>query len=174
MEIHAHTCVGPLLEAHPELEETLLALSPAFARLKNPVLRATVARFATLEHAARVGGVPLPQLVGALRRALGQGSGESLAESRPGAGSSTAQEGWPAWFDATRVVETLDVAAMLAKGSHPLARVRQILASHPAGALILLKSPFEPAPLLDHARQEGWQAAVVKDGEAFLTALRRA
>ena len=63
MQITPETRVGPLLDAHPELEDPLVAFVPAFDKLKNPVLRRTVARFATLEHAARVGGVALPELL---------------------------------------------------------------------------------------------------------------
>jgi hypothetical protein len=63
--------VAELLEAWPELEEVLIRLAPAFRRLKNPVLRRTVARVATLEQAAGVGGVAVRDLVGALRRAAG-------------------------------------------------------------------------------------------------------
>lgn len=168
MEVHAHTSVGPLLEAHPELETVLIGLSPTFARLRNPVLRATLARFATLEHAAKVSGVPLPALIGTLRRALGQEAGEAVAEA-----PSREGDGLPGWFEEARLVETLDVAAMLAQGVHPLAALRRLLAEHPAGAIVRLRSPFEPAPLLDHAREEGWEAAVVQEGEAFLTFLRR-
>lgn len=168
MEVHAHTSVGPLLEAHPELEAVLIGLSPAFARLRNPMLRATLARFATLEHAAKVSGVPLPTLVGTLRRALGEEAGEAVAETPTRVG-----DGLPDWFEEARLVETLDVAAMLAQGVHPLAALRRLLAEHPAGAIVRLRSPFEPAPLLDHAREEGWEAAVAREGEGFLTFLRR-
>jgi len=48
------TKVADLLESWPELEEVLIAHAPAFRRLKNPVLRRTVARVATLEQAAGV------------------------------------------------------------------------------------------------------------------------
>ena len=51
------TKVAELLESWPELEEALVAQAPAFRRLKNPVLRRTVARVATLEQAAGVGGI---------------------------------------------------------------------------------------------------------------------
>lgn len=47
--------VGELLEAYPWLEETLVGFAPEFAKLKNPILRKTVARVATLlrlPHAA--------------------------------------------------------------------------------------------------------------------------
>ena len=66
------TKVAELLEAYPELEETLIAQAPAFKRLKNPVLRRTVAKVASLEQAASVGGVTVRDLVATLRRAVGQ------------------------------------------------------------------------------------------------------
>ena len=50
--------IGELLEAYPDLESTLLRLSPAFRHLKNPVLRRTVAKVASLRQVAAVGGVP--------------------------------------------------------------------------------------------------------------------
>ncbi|MFI4941789.1 MAG: DUF1858 domain-containing protein [Burkholderiales bacterium] len=46
------TKVADLLESWPELEEVLIAQAPAFRRLRNPVLRRTVARVATLEQEA--------------------------------------------------------------------------------------------------------------------------
>jgi hypothetical protein len=45
--ITPQTKVGELLDAYPELESILFELSPAFAKLKNPILRKTVARIAT-------------------------------------------------------------------------------------------------------------------------------
>jgi Domain of unknown function (DUF1858) len=63
--------VAELLDSWPELERVLIAQAPAFRRLRNPVLRRTVARVATLEQAAGVGGVPVRELVAALRRAAG-------------------------------------------------------------------------------------------------------
>lgn len=37
-----------LLDAFPQLENVLQELSPSFAKLKNPILRKTVARLASL------------------------------------------------------------------------------------------------------------------------------
>lgn len=42
MEITPLTKVGALLETHPELAEALIERVPAFAKLRNPILRATV------------------------------------------------------------------------------------------------------------------------------------
>ena len=54
-DITAGTKVAALLSAHPELEDLLISMSPAFIKLRNPVLRRSVARVATLRQAAAVG-----------------------------------------------------------------------------------------------------------------------
>ncbi|HPA51566.1 MAG TPA: DUF1858 domain-containing protein, partial [Thermoanaerobaculia bacterium] len=101
LPITPETKVGELLEAYPELEETLVAIAPAFSKLKNPVLRRTVARVATLAQAARVGGVEVRTLVGTLRQAAGL-AGEPTAAEAAAAGEILAAP--PAWHDEARVV----------------------------------------------------------------------
>jgi hypothetical protein len=46
------TKVADLPDSWPELENVLIAQAPAFRRLRNPVLRRTVGRVATLELVA--------------------------------------------------------------------------------------------------------------------------
>ena len=53
--ITPETKVGALLDAYPELEAVLIELAPPFRKLKNPVLRRTVARLTSLAQAAKVG-----------------------------------------------------------------------------------------------------------------------
>ena len=53
--IGPETTVGAMIEAYPELESVLVEMAPAFAKLRNPVVRRTVAKVATLEQAARIG-----------------------------------------------------------------------------------------------------------------------
>jgi len=65
--------VGQLLDAYPELEDVLIGIAPEFARLRNPVLRQTVARVTSLQQAAQVGGVGLGDLIARLRAAAGCG-----------------------------------------------------------------------------------------------------
>lgn len=72
MEITAHTKVYDLLQAFPQLETVLIDLSPNFNRLKNPILRNSLARVATLEQAATVAGVPLLSLLNRLRSEVDQ------------------------------------------------------------------------------------------------------
>jgi hypothetical protein len=70
--ITPQTKVGDLLKDFPELEETLVKIAPAFKKLRSPMLRRTVARVTNLAQAARVGGVPVDELIQKLRRAVGQ------------------------------------------------------------------------------------------------------
>ena len=46
--IGPETTVGAMIEAYPELESVLVEMAPAFAKLRNPVVRRTVAKVATL------------------------------------------------------------------------------------------------------------------------------
>jgi hypothetical protein len=70
--ISPKTKVGDLLEAYPELESVLMSMSPAFEKLKNPVLRKTVARVATLQQVSVVGRVNIEEMIRRLRKEAGQ------------------------------------------------------------------------------------------------------
>ena len=108
MIITPETKVGDLLDAQPGAEAALIAIAPRFKALKNPVLRRTVAKVATLEQAARVADMPVNELVLALREALGQDVGEMDRESEPGAGGGDA----PTWI-AVGATREFDADAML-------------------------------------------------------------
>ena len=78
MEINLQTKVAELLGAYPQLEEQLLKLSPTFAKLKNPILRRTVAKVTSLQQAAKIAGISPARMVQALRKAVGLSSGEMM------------------------------------------------------------------------------------------------
>jgi hypothetical protein len=59
LTIGPETTVGALLTAFPELEGVLIDMASAFAKLRNPVVRRTVAKVAKLEQVATIGGVNL-------------------------------------------------------------------------------------------------------------------
>jgi hypothetical protein len=156
--------VAELLESWPELEEVLIAQAPAFRRLKNPVLRRTVARVATLEQAAGVGGVPVRELVAALRRAAGLEAG-SAADAEAGSsadaiGTNPTVQGAPDWVAAGRVVESIDAESLLDAGEVPLARVNARAQALRDGELLRIGSSFRPAPLLDALARQGYRTFV--------------
>jgi hypothetical protein len=150
LPINPETKVGALLEAYPDLEETLIGCAPAFSKLRNPVLRKTVARIATLEQAARVGGVSVRDLVRTLRAAAGQ-SGPEIGDGPQQSEVASA----PAWLQRDRVRFSIDADAMLATGEHPLGKVRQCVASLQSGEIVELTSSFRPEPLIDSFARNG-------------------
>ncbi|GLH67046.1 DUF1858 domain-containing protein [Geothrix edaphica] len=150
MAITPETKIGDFLAAHPDQQEALIARVPEFAKLRNPILRRTVAKLATVEHAARMAGLPTAELVRFLRELAGEAAGP-VAEGRP----APAEDPRPDWARSGAVRSTLDAEALMAAGEHPLARVRRALLTLAPGEAMQLLSPFRPEPLLDQFRQEG-------------------
>jgi uncharacterized protein (DUF2249 family) len=151
MNITPETKIGDFLEAHPDLQEALIARVPEFAKLRNPVLRRTVAKLATVDQAARIAGMPTGELVRFLRELTGE------AVAAPSAGvPAPIEDPRPAWAVSGSVRTTLDADALLAAGEHPLARTRRALLTLAPGEAMQLLSPFRPEPLLDQFRQEGF------------------
>lgn len=163
------TRVAALLESWPELEDALVAQAPAFRRLKNPVLRRTVAHVATLEQAAAVGGVPVRELVAALRRA----AGIEAADAEAGPSDAGAPQAPPDWLDPARVVATLDADALLDAGEVPLNLVSARARTLGPGDLLRVESGFRPVPLLEALGRQGcrWFARETAPGrfETFVT-----
>lgn len=154
--IEVATRVGELLDAHPELEDVLVSLSPAFEKLRHPMLRKTVARVATLESAARVAGVDVAELITALRRALGAehvGSPPDASASAPSGGACSEHE-HAALLDAP-VAETIDADAVLEAGEHPAAVVERALRAAPGGSVVVLEASFRPEPLVERLVERG-------------------
>jgi hypothetical protein len=154
--------VGELLERWPELEQVLVDLSPHFKALRNPVLRRTVAKVATLRQVSTVSGVALGVLVARLRAGAGLAPGEPVREE----GGGTAEQ--PQWAEARHVTRLHDARAAIEAGEHPMARVMADLAALGEGEVYALVTPFVPAPLVDLARGKGFLAFSASEGEAVV------
>jgi hypothetical protein len=150
--------VADLLDSWPELEETLVAQAPAFRRLRNPVLRRAVARVATLEQAAGVGGVAVRDLVAALRRAAGiEGDASSAGE----AGTTADEPGAsPDWLDSSRLVATLDADALLGAGQVPHGLVNEKVRALAPGEILCIDSGLRPVPLVEALGKQGFRTFV--------------
>jgi hypothetical protein len=152
--------VSELLRLFPEVEEPLVSLSPEFRRLKNPLLRKTVAKLATLRQVAKIGGVPLGTLIGTLRAAAGQADGPPVEEGAEGAR--------PAWAVPEDVARRFDARAMIEDGGHPLERVMADLAGLPPGGVYELVAPFAPEPLKELAAKKGFESFSAPDGPSLV------
>jgi hypothetical protein len=163
MNIGPDTTIGALLEAYPEAESVLIELAPAFAKLRNPVVRRTVAKVATLEQAAKIGGVSLHAMIGRLRVLAGQAPVD-------GVGDMCLEEEAPVpdWVAHGHVVEEVDAGEMLERGVHPIGRVREVLGRLGVGEVLVLRVPFRPEPLIDTMRRGGAQVYCAREGEGYL------
>lgn len=152
LDITPETRVGTLLDTYPDLDKELFDLSPAFKKLKNPVLRKTVAKVTTLRQAARVGNVSLAKVINTLRTAAGQ---SKLSLDDDGEESST--EAQPDWFEQGAIKKSLDARPLIESGERPMEAVLAALEPLSEGEVLELITPFVPAPLIDMAKRKGVQ-----------------
>lgn len=67
MELYAKTKIGGLLKKYPFLVDFLQTLSPSYKKLKNPLVRKTLGRTATLEMIAEMGDIDLDVLISKIK-----------------------------------------------------------------------------------------------------------
>ncbi len=172
LPVNAETRIGELLAAHPEAEAALIELAPAFRALKSPVLRRTVARVATVAQAARVAGMPVPELVASLRQALGQEAACDACAHR--VGDEGAEEPAPDWLAGAEPTARLDAAALMAAGRTPVGEAASLLAELEPGQVLLLVAPFRPAPLIEALQAKGHEVyGRPGEGQAWEVWIRR-
>jgi len=154
------TKIYDLLEAFPELEEILISSAPEFKKLKNPVLRKTIARITNIGQAAIIGGLNVEELVNRLREEAGQGSLGQFDES--GAKYVTTR---PEWFRKEAVSHTIDIREMLNKGEQPVHEVLAAIKRLNENEILEIIAPFIPAPLLDKTLSLDYKHWLDKKGE---------
>jgi hypothetical protein len=156
--ITPRTKVIDLIETYPRLEDVLIEYAPAFKKIKNPVLRKTVARIATLQQASVVAGVNVEELVNRLRKEVGQ----NIYSVEAGSRYNTRK---PDWFEKDRVVAEFDAKELLDAGQQPVGQVIADLKELGEGKIYLLLAPFLPAPLIDKATSLGIEHWIDKESE---------
>ena len=167
--ITPETIVGDLLDAFPDAEDVLIAIAPKFKALSNPVLLRTVAKVATLEQAARVADMPVNRLVQSLREALGQEAYDLDEDGSTSMGDAEA----PDWI-AVAASRDFDADAMLAEGETPVGKVTAALAGMGEGEVVLIRSSFQIAPLIDAFRAKGHEIFIRRTGgDAWETWVRK-
>ncbi len=161
--ITPRTKVADLLDAYPRLEEVLVAQSPHFTALGNPVLRKMVAKVATLEKAAQMAGIPVRRLVAVLRDAAGLPPGEALAGERaPDEDGLLVLETPPDWVRTARIRTSLDADRLLEAGRVPLVSAQQAAGSLAGGELLCIQSTFRPTPLIEALEARGFRTCIVQ------------
>jgi hypothetical protein len=160
--ISPQTKVGELLDAYPELEKVLFELSPAFAKLRNPILRKTIARVATLQQAAIVGKLKVDDLVNRLRKEAGQ---ELFTGSEERENVTTAP---PAWFNESKITIRFNAIPIINAGNSPMSEILSQSSLLEDDDIFELKAPFIPAPIIDKLKERGFEAWSIQKGEIVL------
>jgi DUF438 domain-containing protein len=90
-ELTSKTTVKELTKRYPFLIEFLPTLSPAYEKLKNPVMRRTMGAVATMDKVAGMGELELDHLLGSLAAEIQRQTGERVMEEAstpPAAGAA--------------------------------------------------------------------------------------
>jgi hypothetical protein len=166
-EITPQTMVSDLLENYPELEDKLIEISPIFQKLKNPILRKTVSKVATLKQAATIGNVQIGFLINQLREAAGLSS-ISVENDKPKINNK------PEWVKKENIKLEYDASIDLENGIHPAGKVTKDIHDINGDELYLLVTPFVPAPLIQMVEEKGYEVYVEDlENQRFDTYIKR-
>ena len=153
MEITGKTRLFELLEKYPQLEDQIIQAAPAFKNLKNPVLRKTVGRLATIEKVAQIGELDTFTFVNLLRKLVGQAEITPGVQPKPIIPEIKHDLGDPDWIQGDPEF-IVDGTALLAKGDVPLHVINEHLEKLSLGGYILLLTNFEPQPMIDAVKKQ--------------------
>lgn len=145
--------------AHDErLLDVFVAASPAFEKLRNAAMRATMARLVTVAQAARIAGVDATVLVNRLNQALaGVPSDAALPVTSDAPALPPIPDALRA-LPAARLVD-LDVRDELRAGREPFGQIMEAVRALPADSVLRLRATFEPAPLYAVLAKRGFAHA---------------
>jgi len=159
--ITPETKIGALLDHYPELEEILIEMAPAFKKLRNPILRKTIAKVATLRQVAQIGNVSLGIIINKLRATVGKKEDFRIGEESGlpfENGDHFPQDGAPPnWFDPLKIVKSLDARPIIESGQQPINQVMEELKELKTGEIYELITPFVPAPLIEMIEKKNFQ-----------------
>ncbi len=152
------TKILQLIETYPQLEDILIEYAPAFRKLKNPVLRKTIGRIATMQQAAAIGNVKVEDLINRLRQEVGQdlftaGTEHNYNTKRPD------------WYVQEKVKTVFNIREMLERGERPVDQAVTDLQKLKKDEIYKLLAPFLPAPLIDKASSLNIDHWVDKTGD---------
>ena len=146
MEIKFNTKVYDLLKNHPELLNVLINLSPRYNKLKNPILKRTITRFASLRQASYLGGLSPEKLINILRAEVGQ---NPITDDEKTIELSMER---PSWAKEENI--NINATQLLEENKNPFVVMNQVYKKLKIGEVVLLESDFIPSPLIDEMRKK--------------------
>ncbi|MBS1614494.1 MAG: DUF2249 domain-containing protein [Bacteroidetes bacterium] len=156
MTISEQTKIAVLLKHHPEALEAIVALSPDFKKLRNPVLRKLMAGRTSIAMAAKIGGCK-PEDFGKALASFGfewvsNKAEENIVNRKP----------LPEFLKDLKPEQlvVLDVRSMLAEGNDPLSLIQQTVKQLQTGQVLQIINTFEPVPLIKLLERQGFASHI--------------
>lgn len=166
--VEADWKINKVLETYPELLEVLAEMSPAFAKLRNPMIRKVQSRLVTVTQAAGVAGIDPSEMLAKLNGAVGHETEMDTPVAAAQAASPV-----PEWVADVTIATELDVRPILARGEEPFGVITEATRDIPVGQALSLRSPFDPVPLRDVLGKQGFEAYTSGAGDDWSTLFRR-
>ncbi|PRY53089.1 uncharacterized protein DUF1858 [Arcticibacter pallidicorallinus] len=161
MVITRKTPIAELLKVDKDaVIRQLVELNPNFARLKNPLLRNTLARMVNIESACNMAGCEIAAFLDAMKHIgfVVQDQATDTVQIRPQATS------------AGRLFHReLDVRPILAQKEDPIKLILQTIHSLSDEHTLKLIAPFEPIPLIHMLSGKGYAHSVQQEEGSFIT-----
>lgn len=155
--------VAKVLDTYPETLDAFLEVSPHFSKLKNKILRRTIARRVTLEQAARVGGVNVSTLLNTLNRKVGHNTDTTLmAHEKPVPNDSNHKITIPQYKEVL-----LDVRPIIESGTDPFKTIMKAVKEMKDEEMLHLVNSFEPVPLYSVLGSKGFTYTSEKKGSEW-------
>ncbi len=153
--ITPHTKIMDILNAYPEAEEHLINLVPMFEKLRNPILRNTVGKLATIEQASQIGNITVPYLINYLNERLNLVQENlEIKESSKSLDELSVNK---------VVVEVIDADVLINTGQKPVVIVMSKANKLNTDQSLRLDCSFYPAPLLDKIREMSFKVSEYKN-----------
>jgi uncharacterized protein (DUF2249 family) len=167
ISINANTRISEVLKGHPAALDTIIGISPLFARLRNPFQRKLMAGRTSIATASRMAGCTVNEFFARLER-LGFVIEEGKTEKGKKSGPSGKISAIPPFLQnlGPDQVTELDVRPVIEKGSDPLSIILAKVKTLQTGKVLKIVNTFEPAPLiilLENRGFQSWSETIEKD-----------
>jgi uncharacterized protein (DUF2249 family) len=154
MVISSKTKISKLIESNNDTIEVISSINKHFRKLKNPILRRTLASRVSIEDAAKIGGVPICVMIDRLKE-IGFVTEDDCACDMVSADKMIKRDKNKINMKKETIVE-LDVRPILEAGTDPFESIMAELKKMDEKHTLLIINKFEPIPLLNILKTKGY------------------
>lgn len=154
MTINSETKIAALLKTHPMALEAIVSISPAFEKLRNPVLRKVIAGRTSISMASRLGGCAVDDFYAKLAPLV-----FTIDNTSPGKVEEETEEKTAPDFLTNckpEAIVELDVRPIIESGRDPLNNILTKVKSLEPGSVLKIINSFDPAPLRHLLGRQGF------------------